>query len=94
MENKDIDMQIQEDLWGTCIDCGLPYDVCNCSVELDIDEDDFDYSPREHWSMNIEIDGNSVLHMSDHGLGGVDNISDYNETIKIIAERLLGFIGA
>jgi hypothetical protein len=48
---------------------------------------------NEHWSVEIQIDGENKLYISHNELSGVDNISDYADTIRMIARQLLGFIG-
>jgi hypothetical protein len=48
---------------------------------------------NEHWSVEVGVDGETKLCISDNGLSGVDNIADYVDTIRMIARQLLGFIG-
>ena len=48
---------------------------------------------EEHWSVEIKIDGENKLYISHNELSGVDNVSDYADTIRMIARQLMGFIG-
>ena len=48
---------------------------------------------NEHWSVEIKIDGENKLYISHNELSGVDNISDYADTIRMIARHLIAFIG-
>lgn len=48
---------------------------------------------EEEWSVEIKLDGENKLYISHNEVSGVDNISDYADTIRMIARQLMGFIG-
>lgn len=47
----------------------------------------------EHWYIEIHINGEDVLHISDNHIAGIGDIGQHADTIRHIAEHLLGFIG-
>jgi hypothetical protein len=49
--------------------------------------------PVEHWGVDIRINGERVLSIESNSLSGIENISDYADTVRTCAEHLLAFIG-
>lgn len=47
----------------------------------------------ELWQVEISLGGQSILTISHNHLGGLNNISDYEEVIEKCADHLLAFIG-
>lgn len=47
----------------------------------------------EMWSVEIKIDGESVLYISHNELSGIDDIMKYADEIRHIARSLMGFVG-
>jgi hypothetical protein len=47
----------------------------------------------QHWGVDVRINGERVLTIESNCLSGIDNISDYAETVRECAHHLLGFIG-
>lgn len=46
---------------------------------------------EETWSVEIKINGESKLYISQDELGGVDNIMEYSEMIEMIIKHLHNF---
>ncbi len=46
---------------------------------------------EEIWSVEIKVNGESILYVSHNELGGVDNIMNYSETIGMIIQHLYNF---
>ena len=47
----------------------------------------------QNWQVEVRINGESVLIISEGSVSGVDNIIDYDAEIRECANNLLGFIG-
>lgn len=48
---------------------------------------------EEVWSIEIKINGESILCISHNELSGLDDIEKYAEEIRYCAKQLLSFIG-
>ena len=48
---------------------------------------------EEAWSVEIKINGESVLYISDNELSGIHDIEKYAKEVRYCAENLLAFIG-
>lgn len=46
---------------------------------------------EDNWSVEIKVNGDSKLYISQDELGGVDNIMEYSETIEMIIKHLYNF---
>lgn len=49
--------------------------------------------PVQHWGVDIRVNGERVLTIESNCLSGIDNISDYADTVRECAHHLLAFIG-
>jgi hypothetical protein len=47
----------------------------------------------QHWGVDIRINGERVLTIESNSLSGIENISDFADTVRECAEHLLAFIG-
>lgn len=48
---------------------------------------------RDLWQVDISLGGESILTLSHNHLGGIEDISDYEDVVEKCAEHLLAFIG-
>ena len=47
----------------------------------------------QHWAVRIDINGENVLNIESNCLSGINDITEYRETILNCAEHLKSFIG-
>ncbi len=48
---------------------------------------------NKSWSVEICVEGRSILSISDKDLCGIESVSDYREEILEAADHLIAFIG-
>ena len=47
----------------------------------------------QHWGVHVHINGENVLSIESNSLSGIENIGDYEDTVRGCAYHLLSFIG-
>ncbi len=50
--------------------------------------------PVRTWEVEVRVNGTDILTIGSNHMCGINNIDDYADTVRMVAEHLLSFIGS